>query len=158
MRFPFFLLVVSIVFGGCVQKHFTSKKTQIVTIKSPLLRFNDVGYILHNGESVELQIYSAGAAVERISVNHMVCTDKGCMSKAGFNETYLNAAYGEEFLKNILMRRPIYNGKNLHKLPNGGFVQKIHNDYVDIVYKVEPHLLYFKDKRNRILIKFKEIG
>ena len=149
-----FLVLLLLLATGCTTKQLSKKESWVVLIKSPKLRFNDVGYILQNGDNVELQLYSAGAAVEKFSVNHLICTESGCMRKSSFNEAYLNAAYDNDLLKDILMRRPIFDGKNLQKSKNG-FEQHIVNGAYNITYRVTPKSLYFKDTTNRILFKLK---
>ncbi len=148
----FFLL-----FSGCSVKNFSSKESKIVIIKSPKLRFSDIGYIKHDGEAIELEFYSAGVAVETISVDNLVCVHDGCMSKGAFNAEYLNASYPSDTLENILMRRPIYGGKNLVK-NDAGFEQHIRNEDVDIIYRVKDDAVFFKDRKNRIIFKLKNIG
>jgi len=154
-----FLIVLSVFFFfvACSTKEYVSKEAQIVTIKSPKLKFNDIGYVLHNGQSVELQLYSAGTTVEDITINHLVCIEAGCMSKSAFNEEYLSAAYEDDLLKNLLMKKPIFGGKNLKKRDNG-FEQHLVTKAYDITYRVGRDSLYFKDTKNRILIKLKSIN
>ncbi len=151
-----FLLLSLLLFAGCVTKQLSYKESWVVTIKSPKLKFNDIGYILHNGNSVELQLYEAGNTVERFSVNHLVCTDSGCMPKSSFNAEYLSSAYDDDLLKDLLMRRPIFEGKNLQRNKNG-FEQHIVSDAYDITYRVSADGLYFKDRKNRILFKLRKM-
>jgi len=79
------------------------------------------------------------------------------MSKSGFNEEYLNAVYPDELLQNILLGRKIYNGKNILKNSNG-FKQDIQTKEVSIIYVVNSQQIYFKDRKNHILIKIKELN
>ncbi len=152
-----FLVVLFLFFVGCSTKETVQKESWVVLIKSPKLKFNDIGYILRNGESVELQLYSAGNAVESFSVNHLICTQSGCMRKSSFNAEYLSSAYDGDLLKDLLMRRPIFDGKNLQKSKNG-FEQHLISDAYDITYRVNADSLYFKDRKNRILFKLKKTG
>ncbi len=153
----FFLSFFLLLFTGCATKQLPHKESWVVLIKSPKLRFNDIGYIAHDDENVQLQLYSAGNAVESFSINRLICTRSGCMRKSSFNEAYLNSAYDDELLKDLLLRRPIFGGKNLKKRENG-FEQHITTRKYDIVYRVTPDELYFKDRRNRILFKLKKTG
>ncbi|SFV52421.1 Putative lipoprotein [hydrothermal vent metagenome] len=130
------------------------KESWVVLIKSPKIKFHDIGYIIKDGEDVTLQLYSAGTAVESFEINHFICTRDGCMRKSSFNAEYLNSAYDDDLLKDLLMRRPIFDGKNLQKLQDG-FEQKIKSKEYDILYKVTVDTLYFKDKKNHILFKLK---
>ena len=152
----YIVLVFFLFFAGCSTKNFTHKESKIVVIKSPKIRFSDVGYIQHDGDAIKLELYSTGVAVETISIDHLVCVKDGCMGKSAFNKEYLSEAYPKDTLQNILMRKPIFGGKNLVKTKNG-FVQKIKTDHFDIVYKVSDGNVYFKDKLNTILFKLKDI-
>ena len=132
----------------------TLKESVVVTIKSPKLKFNDIGYLLIEGERLKLQLYSVGKCVEEFEINHLVCTQAGCMSKSAFNQEYLSGAYEDDFLQNILLRKPLFGGKNLLRTKDG-FQQHCVNDTYDITYRVAKEKLYFKDSKNRILIKIK---
>ena len=151
------LFAAVLLFFGCSTKHLNEKESWVVLIKSPKLKFNDIGYILHNDDMVELQLYSAGNAIEKFSLNHLVCTQSGCMRKSSFNAEYLSSAYDDDLLKDMLLHRPIFDGKNLQKDKNG-FEQHIVSDAYDITYRVTPDTLYFKDTKNRILFKLRKIG
>jgi hypothetical protein len=149
-------LVMVFLFSGCSTKNFSQRESKVVFIKSPLLKFSDIGYIKTQNTAVELDLYSAGVAVERISIDTLVCTKDGCMPKGMFNSRYLNGAYPEDTMQNILLAKPIFHGKNLQKTP-AGFTQKIHNLHVDIIYRVTPKETFFKDKKNKIIVKLKDL-
>jgi hypothetical protein len=151
----YFLAVCLLVFSACSIKNYEHTKTKIITIKSPKIRFADIGYIRNSGKSIELELFVAGKAIEKIAINHLVCTNDGCMSKKGFNEEYLNAAYPDDILQNILLGRKIYDGRNL-VITKYGFRQKIKTENVDLFYKAERGVVYFKDRKNKIILKFKD--
>ena len=98
----------------------------------------------------------AGSSVEKISIDHLICVANGCMNKSGFNQDYLHPSYPNDILQNILLGKRIFNGKNLTKTHNG-FNQKIKNNYYDIVYKVDEKQIFFKDKKNKIIFKIKDM-
>lgn len=134
------------------------KQTQpkLIIIKSPQLKFADLGYIRNTDKSIELELFVAGKAIEKITINHLICMSKGCMSKSGFNEDYLSRYYDDELLQDVLLGQPIFELKNRVKTSDG-FIQKIVDEHLDITYKVEANQIYFKDRKNRILIKIKDI-
>jgi hypothetical protein len=148
--------IIAFLFSGCSTKNFSQKQTKIVVIKSPYLKFNDIGYIKKDAQAVELDLYSAGVSVERISIDNLICTKNGCMPKGMFNSRYLSSAYPDDIMQNILLAKPIFNGEALTKT-NNGFVQKIHNQHVAILYRVTPKEVFFKDRKNRILVKLKDL-
>jgi hypothetical protein len=153
----YFFLTFLLLFSACSIKNYKHTTTKIITIKTPKIKFSDIGYIRHTKDAIELELFIAGHVFKRFHINHLICVDEGCMSKSGFNEEYLNAAYPDELLQNILLGRKIYNGKNILKTPNG-FKQDIQTKDVNIAYVVNSRQIYFKDRKNHILIKIKELN
>jgi len=98
----------------------------------------------------------AGRSIEKISVNHMICTSEGCMSKSGFNKDYLHSSYPDDTMQNMLLSHAIYDGKNVTKTADG-FEQKIKSSQVDIIYRVDSHGVFFKDRANGIIFSIKDI-
>ncbi|MDD2790188.1 MAG: hypothetical protein PHU40_05910 [Sulfurimonas sp.] len=148
-------LIFILIFSGCSTKNYEFTQTKIVIIKSPKLKFADVGYLRNSQKSIELEIFVAGNAVEKIAINHVICVSAGCMSKRSFNEEYLHASYPEDILQNVLLGKAIYDGQNRVKIDDG-FEQKIQNADADIEYKVSANTISFKDKKNAILLKLKD--
>ena len=128
----------------------------MIIIKTPKLKFSDLGYIRHDGDAVEMELFLAGRSIKKIRINHLVCVDEGCMFKSTFNENFLIPAYPTQLLQNILLAQAIYDGKNRLRTDNG-FEQRIQSESVDIVYRVSRKETYFKDKQNRIIFKIKDI-
>lgn len=151
----YLLALFILFFAGCSTKNYEFTQTKIVIIKSPKLKFADVGYLRNSEKSIELEIFVAGTAVEKIAINHVICVKDGCMSKQNFNEEYLHAAYPTDILQNVLLGKAIYGGKNKVKTDEG-FEQNIQNSDVDISYAVTAHVISFKDKKNAILLKLKD--
>lgn len=136
-------------------KNYEQTQTKIITMKTKQLKFSDLGYIRSSGSAVEVELFTVGKSVFKASIDYLVCTQDGCMGKSAFNEQYLNASYPDSLLQNILLGRVIYEAKNRVALADG-FEQKIANEDVDISYKVTSNEIYFKDRKNKILIKIKE--
>ena len=151
----YFLLVFVLIFSACSVKDYKITKTKIIIIKSPKLKFADIGYVRNSDKSIELELFTAGKAVEKITINHLICTTDGCMSKSGFNADYLSASYPDDILQNVILGQKIYGGKNLTKTKDG-FEQHIKAWHVDITYKVTSHAILFKDRYNKIILKFKD--
>ncbi|MEA2099128.1 MAG: hypothetical protein U9P72_03265 [Campylobacterota bacterium] len=149
-------LIFILLFSGCSIKNYEHTQSKIIIIKSPLIKFSDLGYIRNSDDKISLELFMAGVRIQKIDINHLICADEGCMTKRGFNKDYLNKNYPDDLLQNILLSRPIFDDKNLIKTDDG-FEQKIIGKNIDIIYKVSPTITYFKDKKNRIIIKIKEI-
>ncbi len=153
----YIFLTFIFLFSACSVKNYEFTKTKIIIIKSPKIKFSDLGYIRNSGESLELELFMAGKVIEKICINHLVCTNDGCMTKSGFNKDYLNQSYPSNILQNILLAKEIYDGKNFKKIQDG-FEQIIKNKDVDIRYMVNSKVTFFKDKKNKIIFKIKDIN
>ena len=151
----YILLTFIILFTACSTKNYEITKTKIVIIKSPQIKFSDLGYLRNTNKDIELELFMAGKSIQKISINHLICVSDGCMSKSGFNKDYLNENYPDSILQNILLAKPIYDGKNLEKTQEG-FIQHISSPHVEIVYKVTQNQVFFKDKKNHIIFKIKD--
>ena len=151
----YILLIITLLFSACSIKNYENTQSKIIIIKSPKIKFADLGYIRNSDKAVELELFVAGKVIEKISVNHLICVSDGCMSKSGFNEDYLNAAYPETILQNILLGHEIYDGKNRVKTQDG-FEQTIEDKNVNIIYKVSSNAIFFKDRKNSIIFKIKD--
>ena len=149
------LVVLTLLLSACSIKNYEQTQAKIIIIKSPQLKFADLGYIRNSDDSVELELFIAGKSVKKLAINYLVCVDEGCMSRSSFNSQYLNATYPDSLLQNILLGREIYNGKNRLKT-NDGFSQQIKTNDVEINYRVNSHEIFFKDKKNRIIFKIKD--
>ncbi len=143
-------------FSGCTVKEYKTTEPKLITLKTKQLRFNDVGFIRKEGSSVQAELFSAGQAVERFEINHLVCVSAGCLTKSAFNADYLSPEYPDELIQNVLLGKPVFNGVGLHR-SDSGFEQSIKGKGFDIYYSVEPEQVYFKDRLNHILVKIRDI-
>jgi hypothetical protein len=154
-----YLLVSLLVFlTACSVKNYEQTETKIVTIKTHKFKFSDIGYLRYSGNALELELFMAGHVFKKITINHLICvSDAGCITKANFNQNYLSEAYPSNILQNILLGHKIFQGKN-YKQNAFGFTQNIANERVNIRYIVKPKVIYFKDRKNHILFRIKDIG
>lgn len=156
----FFILWVSLLIlliTGCTSKHYSISEPKIITIKSPKLKFADTGYIRHEGEAVEAELFTAGVAVEKISIDEKVCVSAGCMSEEAFVREYLSSDYPADTLRRILLGEPIFEGINTSEQCGGAKTQYIRNEKMDIVYRLKLGMSYFKDRTNGIIIKIEDL-
>ena len=153
----YILLTIILLFSACSVKNYEHTQSKLIIIKSPKIKFADLGYIRNSDKAVELELFVAGKVIEKISVNHLVCVSDGCMSKSGFNRDYLNAAYPETLFQNVLLGHKIYAGKNAVKMQDG-FEQNIEDENVNITYRVSSNRIFFKDRKNNIIFKIKDVN
>ena len=152
----YLLLVLLLVFSACSVKEYKHTNTKLIIIKSPQIKFADLGFVRSSGTDIELELFMAGKCIKKIAINKLICVDEGCMSRDGFNADYLSASYPDNLFQHIVLGLPIYDGLNLVKNERG-FVQKIKDDNVDIKYKVDEKQIFFKDRKNNIIFKIKEL-
>ena len=152
----YLIIIIALFFSGCSIKNYKHTQSKIIIIKSPLIKFSDLGYIRYSEEKVSLELFIAGHRIQKIDINHLICVDDGCMPKSWFNKEYLNKNYPNDLLQNILLSRPIFDKKNMLKTKDG-FEQHIKNNDVSITYRVTDSITYFKDKKNKILFKIKNL-
>ena len=145
-------LLMLFLLGGCSVKEYEINESKIIVLKSPKLKYADLGYIRNSGDAVRIELYEMGNLVKSIEIDNLICIDEGCMPKSVFNAKYLNENYPSDTLENVILGKVIYGGKNLARSAEG-FVQSIEDEYVDIEYEVKGKEIRFKDKKNRVLMK-----
>lgn len=152
----YILLLPLLLFSACSIKEYRHAASKIIIIKTPKLKYSDLGYVKNSEDAVSLELFVAGNMVQNIEINYLVCVNEGCMSKSSFNEEYLHKSYPDKLLQNIALGRPIYGKRNLVKSEDG-FEQYIKDEDVNIKYRVDSHVISFKDRKNSILFKIKEL-
>jgi len=152
----YILIVVLFFLSACSIKNYTYSSSKFIIIKTDKLKFSDLAYVKNSANSVRLELFVAGNNIQNIEINSLICLNEGCMLRSNFNSEYLSENYPDTILQNIVLGQVIYDKKNFKKI-GYGFEQKIQNSNVDILYKVTQNEIYFKDKKNKILFKIKDI-
>ena len=153
LLFPILLLM-----NGCTGKQVIKKENQesaFIIIKTPTMRYADMGFIYKKTDLVKVEIYALGQPLLNLNINAMnVCLSTfECMEKKDFNAKMLSAYYPDTVLENIFRAMPIFDKKNLEKSSNG-FTQKIKKEKeYDITYSVKSNKRVFRDTINKIKIE-----
>ncbi len=148
------------VLTGCTSKQLISKADQesaFIIIKTPTMKYADMGFIYKSDALVKIEIYSMGQPLIKFDINAMnVCMSTfECMEKKEFNAKMLHASYPETLLENIFKAQPIFNQEGLTKSADG-FSQKIQKDnQYNITYSIVGKKRTFRDTINKIVIKVK---
>jgi hypothetical protein len=151
----FFVVVIISIFGSCAIKNSVESRPAIATIKSKKLKLNSTAFLKTTTFYTSLNLYNVGNVVADIKINSTkICFDNRCFKKSDFNHLFLSSFYPDDILQNIINSKPIYNALNINRY-NNGFTQFLKSKDVDIVYKVDNNRVYFKDKKNSILIKIR---
>ena len=147
-----------LVLGGCSQKiAYASSKAYYVVIKNSKIALADTGFIKKDDKRLNLQLFSASSPIFDLHVKDDVCVGYTCLSRESFNSEFFGYKHYQDFVEELFNMQPIYNDENLVKTKDG-FEQNIKTENYDITYRVENKNLYFKDNKNKILIKLKELG
>jgi len=153
----FLTCIIIFIFIGCAPKiQYTSSQAFFIVIKNSKIAIADVGFIKKNKDNLNLQIFSASTPIFELIVSDDICIDSLCMDKKSFNAEFFEKVHYETFITELLNFQPIYDEKNIIKTDKG-FSQNIKTESFDIKYKVENETLYFKDKKNKILIKLRKL-
>lgn len=150
--------LVSLLISGCATKRFSISEPKIITLKTPKIKYADMGYVRYEGDAVQVELFTAGVSVEKITMNEEeVCVSAGCMSEAAFIKEYLNPEYPSDTMRRIVQNMDIFSGEGKSEMCSGVLYQYIRNEEMDIVYRRKAGEIYFKDRLNGLLIKIEEI-
>lgn len=155
MRFMhrFFILWASLfLLAGCAPKKYEKNESRLIIIKTPKLKYADLGYLRRDKDEVRMELFVAGQMVQSIEIDTLICVDEGCLSKATFNAEYLHSSYPDDLLLDVLLARPVFEKASM-QTTDDGFIQKLKTTQYNIIYKIENGNIYFKDKQNGFLIK-----
>ncbi|MSN95741.1 hypothetical protein F1B92_00775 [Campylobacter sp. FMV-PI01] len=148
----FFLIFIGIFFVSCAKTGLNRSKSAIFTIKSPLIKINDAGFIDFGKKKIRLQIYNSGVGLFEMDIKDKICYNGICEDEIKFNEKFFKFKHYRGFFKDILAKKPIYNAKNLIKT-ECGFRQEV----INLQYEICNKKISFNDKKNEIKIIIKEM-
>lgn len=152
----YILLTLLFFLSACSVKEYKYTSPKLITIKTNKLKYSDLAYVKNSVNAVRLELFTGGQNIQNIEINHLICLNEGCMTRSSFNSEYLNENYPDTILQNIVLGQVIYAKKNFLKTDDG-FEQRIQNSDVDILYRVNQNGIYFKDRKNTILFKIKDL-
>ena len=144
------IFIYLIIFAGCSTRDYSIKSLYIVTIKSPELKYSDLGTISKSGEDVAIELFAFGNKILDLKLEKLITINGNILPPSIFYSKYLKTDYPDETIKQIFLGQPIFNSKNLKK-DDGGFEQRI-DEF--IFYKVSSQETLFRDSKKNITIKF----
>lgn len=168
------VLFIGLLMAGCIPKYVDqapvakvqptlqlpqeSSRSFMVTMKTKKFAFSDTGFLIKDPKMTKLNVLAAGQPVLKMHVytEDKICVNSVCNTKEGFNFAFLNSAYPDDLVENVLHQRPIFSGKNLVQNETG-FTQEIKSKKYNIKYQVTKESIYFKDTQNKIIMKLKEL-
>ncbi len=152
------ILLVLLFFQGCGYKYeVLSSKSYKIVVKNRDFAISDMGFLNITEYDKIVDIFSAGVAVLHVRLlKDEGCINGYCTDRLDFNRRFLGYRHYKNILDEILMKRPIYEKAGYHKLSDG-FEQIIKDKNYSIIYRVNSKEIYYKDKKNHILIKLKRM-
>jgi len=151
------MIFILFLLSGCTTKiPITSSDTYLISIKNKQMALSDTGFINQGRGYTNVQIFSVGAILFNLEVQDDVCLDGRCTSRLEFNKLFFEHPHYEAMINDVLEMKPLYDGKNKVTI-EGGFEQELDLLGSHISYKVQGKSLTFRDSKNGILIKLKEL-
>jgi hypothetical protein len=124
--------------SGCSTRTFPISEPKVITLKTPKIKYSDMGYVRYDGDAVQVELFTAGVSVEKITFdNDEVCVSAGCMSETKFTKEYLNPNYPFDTMRHVLQNIDIFTGLGKSEACNGVQYQYIRNDEIDVMYAVK---------------------
>ncbi|QOR01173.1 MULTISPECIES: hypothetical protein [unclassified Campylobacter] len=151
-----FLGFVCVVLGACAMKNKTHTQSAYIVLKTPQIKFADYGFLNKGSHLTKLEFYNASKVLFELKITDQICINSVCYAKKKFNQRFFNNAYYEDFLEDIIHKKPIFYGKN-KKNHSCGFSQKISSKNYDISYEVCDESINFSDIKNKIKLSIKPI-
>ncbi len=151
-------LLALLLVNGCGQTDYVRQSSALIVLKTPTLRYADMGFIYHGVSSTKVDIYSSGKSIMslEIGVGSICMGTLECLTPQGFNNQVLSPFYPKDILLNIFKSKPIFGSLSLKYVRNG-FSQNISKgDKYNISYSVLNKETIFRDTINHILIKIKK--
>jgi len=155
LHVSFFVLIF---LSGCAFKQtINSSETYVITIKNKQVALSDTGFINHGNDYTNVQIFTAGSVLFNLEIiGNNICLEGRCLDQLSFNQQFFQDEHYVGLMQEIIAKKPIYEGQNLHQT-SSGFEQEIERPNSHLVYKIEGSNLTFRDTKNGILIRLKPL-
>ncbi len=153
------VVLFAVLLQGCGEAPKLKGESAMIVLKTPAMKYADMGFIYATPSEVKAEIYGSGQALFTLRITpQSVCTSRfACLDRRSFNARMLSANYPDDTLERIFRAKPLFNGKNVVKKRNG-FTQKLlMPGKYNIEYTVFNNERVFRDTINQILIKIKRM-
>ncbi len=147
-----FVSVLLFIAGCAIKPHINFSQPYKIIIKTKNIAIADSGFVRKAQGYKSVEIFSAGVLALHVELSKLACLNESCTTREDFNRRFFGYKHYAKILDDILDKKPIYGGVNKIKTKYG-FEQNIKTNRYDILYRVSKKSIYFKDKKNHILIK-----
>lgn len=144
-----FLCFLCLFLSSCAIKNKTQSQSVFVVLKNSQIKFNDYGFLYQGKNDINLELYSASKALFTLKIADNICINGVCYTKKLFNKKFFNYEYYDDFLKDLILQKAIFNNKN--KIINScGFIQELKSKDYEIFYEVCDGKMSFSEKKSNI--------
>lgn len=147
-------VTISLLISACSSIRPQISKPLKVTIISSMLKINDLGFLHRYKNYSELQVYASANPILKLKTGKKICVNSACYSAREFNSKFFGDEYYDDFLNDILLAKPIFDGLEIVK-NECGFYQNISK--FSLRYSVCDDKITFFDDGKNIKIAIKEI-
>ena len=144
---------------GCGKSPEIKGESTMIVLKTPSMRYADMGFVYESPSEIKAEIYGSGQALFALRItSSSVCISRfACLDRRSFNARMLSKYYPDDTLERIFRGKPVFNGENIVKKRNG-FTQKLFAPgKYNIQYSVLNNETVFRDTINKIVIKIKRM-
>ena len=145
MKLLTFVTIVLLFITGCSTKQVNVKKEvskgSYIVFKTKKTRFSGTGFYKDTPEFVQLQIYSTGVALAKLKFyknKDLICEGYKCNKRRWFTDNFLAKEYPDDLILKIMTKQPL-------------------NFKSDTIKYKTDNGIYFKDTKNRVLIKIRKL-
>lgn len=153
-RWYLFIITV-LMMTGCARPQPISIPA-VVTFKTPKLKIHDTAFVTLRGKEVGIEVYTAGKLVLEIHAGSMVCINGGCISDDEFIAEYLSPYYPARILGTLARKEPLDMEGEMTPRADG-FIQRVSKARYDITYIVRKNEVFFRDRKNNIIIAIRTL-
>ncbi|AJC85444.1 hypothetical protein IMC75_03050 [Campylobacter peloridis] len=149
-----FLCFLCLFLSSCALKNKMQSQSAFVVLKTPQFKFSDYGFLYQGKNITQLELYNASRVLFKLQITDKICINGICYAKTLFNQKFFNYEHYDDFLQDVISKKPIYQGKN--EIQNScGFSQKLKTKNYDIYYEVCGNNINFNDKKSKIKFSIK---
>ena len=152
-------LVIAAFLSACSTKQYMKQESAMIVLKTPTLKYADLGFIYKNNDETKVEIYGSGQVLMKFTISDTsICMSLfECMDKKSFNKHILSAYYPQDILNHIFRGEQIFDGAKSIKTRNGFTQHLVKDGDYHIKYSVLNNQILFHDTINNILIKIKRL-
>ncbi|OCX42904.1 hypothetical protein A7X81_06730 [Campylobacter ornithocola] len=151
-----FLCFICVLLSSCALKTKIQSQSTYIILKTPQIKFADYGFLYEGKNLTKLEFYNSSKVLFELKITDKICINGVCYTKILFNKRFFNYEYYDDFLQDLILKKPIFYGKN-KQITSCGFTQKIMSKNYDIFYEVCNGYMSFNEKKSKVKFSMKSL-